>query len=70
MNILCRIGLHRPLRRHRHNFIDRVSGQTVYDAKCSCGKEFMVDSPFGWFGFKVEKGNAQPQRGQEGGGGE
>jgi hypothetical protein len=59
--------LHRPLRGHRHNFIDSVSGETVYDAKCSCGKEYMVDSPFGWFGTKVEKDTTAPAPGQEGG---
>jgi len=38
MKLLCKIGIHRPLKNHHHNFIDRVSGKTVYDAICPCGK--------------------------------
>ena len=53
--LLCRIGLHRPLKQHHHNFIDKVSGKTVYTAKCPCGIEWMTDSIFGWFGFKVKR---------------
>ena len=52
---LCKLGWHRPLVNHHHNFIDKVSGKTVYDAECPCGKKWMVDSPFGFGGFKVEK---------------
>lgn len=52
---LCRFGVHRPLRGHRHNFIDRVSGKTVYTAKCPCGKEHMVDSLSPWLGLRVEE---------------
>jgi len=52
---LCSIGLHRPLRGHHHNFIDKVSGLTVYNATCPCGKKWMTDSPFKFFGFKVER---------------
>ena len=53
--ILCAFGWHRPLQKHSHNFIDKVSNKTVYNAKCPCGKKFMVDSPFGYFGSKVER---------------
>jgi hypothetical protein len=56
MNWLCKIGIHRPLSDHHHDFIDQVSGKTVFNAVCSCGKKWMVDSLFGWFGFKVEIG--------------
>jgi len=51
------MGWHRPLKNHHHNFIDKVSNKTVFNAECSCGKMFMVDSPFWFFGFKVEKEN-------------
>ena len=54
-NLLCAIGIHRPLKGHTHNFIDKVSGQTVYNAECPCGKKWMVDSPFSFGGFKVER---------------
>jgi len=53
--ILCRLGIHRPLKDHRHNFIDVVSGKTVYNAECPCGLTWMVDSPFGWFGDRMLK---------------
>jgi len=53
--LLCSFGWHRPLKNHKHNFIDRVSGNTVFNAECSCGKKWMVDSCFGFFGDKVER---------------
>ncbi len=53
-SLLCRFNIHRPLFNHHHNFIDSVSGETVFNAECSCGKKWMVDSPFGFFGDKVE----------------
>jgi hypothetical protein len=52
---LCKYGIHRPLNGHRHNFVDSVSGKTVFTAVCPCGKKWMTDSLFKWFGFKVEK---------------
>jgi len=55
MNWLCKIGVHRPLKNHHHSFIDKVSGKTVYRAKCSCGGEWLVDSPFGYSGSKVNR---------------
>ena len=42
------------LKNHRHNFIDRVSGKTVFTAECRCGKKFMVDTLFPIVDFKVE----------------
>ena len=53
--LLCKLGWHRPLYNHRHNFIDKVSGKTVYNAECSCGIRYMVDSPYGFLGFKVKR---------------
>jgi len=53
--ILCKIGLHRPLKDHQYNFTDIVSGKEVFIARCPCKKVWMVDSLFGFEGFKVEK---------------
>jgi len=53
--LLCSWGWHRPLKNHKHSFIDRVSGATVFNAECGCGKKWMVDSCFGFFGDKVER---------------
>lgn len=54
-SLLCRLGVHRPLRGHRHDFVDIVDGKTVYVAQCPCGQAWLVDSPFGFLGFKVRK---------------
>jgi hypothetical protein len=54
--LLCRVGIHRPLTIKDCAFIDQVSHKEVFNAICHCGKRWMVDSPFGWFGFKIEKG--------------
>ena len=54
MNMLCKIGVHRPLRNYSYNFTDQVSGLPVYDAECPCGKKWMTDGHM-WWGFKVEK---------------
>ena len=53
--LLCKLGLHRPLFGHRSNFIDQVTGKTVFNAACSCSKHWMTDSPLGWLGNKVER---------------
>lgn len=50
--LLCNLGIHRPLTGHTFQFIDKVSGNSVYSAKCPCGKVWLVDSPFALFGFK------------------
>ena len=53
MNILCKTGLHRPLKNYHHYFIDSVSGKTVFIAECLCGIKWLTDSPFGWFGYRI-----------------
>ncbi len=53
-NLLCLIGIHRPLKIMDAKFQDVVSKKMVFEAKCPCGKRFMTDSFNGWFGFKVE----------------
>ena len=51
--LLCRIGIH-WLVNHTHNFIDKVSGKTVYNTECDiCGKKYMSDSPSPLLGFRV-----------------
>lgn len=60
MSILCRVGIHRPLFGHAHRFVDCVSGKDVYKAECPCGKKFLVDSVFGWFGDKMEIEEKKP----------
>ena len=42
------------LKNHMHNFIDVVSGKTVWTAECRCGKKFMVDTLCPIADFKVE----------------
>jgi hypothetical protein len=54
-SLLCSLGWHRPLSGHELAFTDCVSGNTVYDAKCGCGRKWMVDSTSGYLGFKVER---------------
>ena len=55
MNLLCRLGWHRPLYDHRGCFVDKVSGKKVYRAECSCGIGWLVDSLCGWLGYKVRR---------------
>lgn len=50
---LCKIGIHRPLKRIQSLFIDKVSGKTVFLAECPCGQHYMTDSCNPWFGFTV-----------------
>lgn len=54
-NILCRIGIHRPLKIGASAFTDLVSGKMVRYATCSCGKEWLTTSVFGWFGYKTQR---------------
>lgn len=52
-NLLCNIGMHRPLSGHSAAFVDVVSRETVFYATCPCGKRWMVDSLNGWGGHQV-----------------
>jgi len=54
-NILCKLGIHRPLFGHKSNFTDQVSGKMVCNAECSCGILWMTDSRNGWFGTKTKR---------------
>ena len=53
--LLCKLGIHRPLKILNCDFIDRVSGKEVFNATCPCGKKWLTDSVFGWFGFKTKR---------------
>jgi hypothetical protein len=55
MKLLCKIGLHWPLKIKSCSFIDKVSGKEVFNAECSCGKQWLTDGIFGLFGFRVKK---------------
>lgn len=55
MKLLCKLGIHRPLRQHAYYFKDIVSRKQIYTATCSCNKKWMVDSKSPWFGFKTLK---------------
>ena len=50
---LCKIGIHRPLKKHKFIFVDGISHKSVYEAECSCGKIWLVNSTCGFFGHKV-----------------
>jgi hypothetical protein len=51
--LLCKIGIHRPLKRQQSMFRDIVSGKIVFLSKCPCGKEWMTDSFYGFLGLKI-----------------
>lgn len=53
--ILCKLGIHRPLKIGHLAFVDVASGKDVRYATCPCGKKWLTDSVFGWFGYKTEK---------------
>ena len=55
MNVLCKLGIHRPLKIGSLLFIDKVDGSDVREAVCPCGLKWMTTSVFGWFGFKTRK---------------
>lgn len=50
------------LKNHKHNFIDVVSGRTVYNGYCRCGKVFMVDTLFPMPSFKVDRAREETKR--------
>lgn len=54
MKVLCKIGLHRPLKIRSCLFIDVVSGKEVFESYCPCGKRWLTDSTFGWLGHKIQ----------------
>ncbi len=53
-NLLCAVGIHRPLTGHVSHFVDGVSRKQVYTALCSCEKTWIVDSTHPYLGDKVE----------------
>jgi len=63
-NLFCKLGWHRPLSHRVFSFIDVVSGRTVYNAECSCGLKWSVDSTSGFRGHKVRH-RKQDTKGKE-----
>lgn len=53
-NLLCRLGIHRPLKLGKLADFAKVPGKEVRYATCACGKEWLTTSVFGWFGFATE----------------
>lgn len=51
--MLCKLGVHRPLKIGMTLFVDKVSHKDVREAFCPCGIRWMVDSTSPWFGFKM-----------------
>ena len=54
--LFCKIGRH-WLTNHTSKFYDFIGMKNVYEAKCRCGKTWIVDSlnPLGGFRFEKEK---------------
>lgn len=52
--MFCKIGWH-WLTNHEHSFVDRVSGNSVFEASCNCGKKWLTDSLLPLIGFRVLK---------------
>lgn len=46
---LCKIGLHWPRKKVYHSFVDRVTGESVFNGQCSCGKTWLYTSVFSKF---------------------
>ena len=55
MNLLCKLGLHLPLKKNKNKagFRDAVSGLTVCYYNCPCGRGYMANDGY-VFGFRVE----------------
>ena len=60
MNILCRLGIHRPLAKTQVAFRDMVSGKQVWHARCPCGKEWLTDGN-AWTGYRIARDVAQAE---------
>ena len=64
-NLLCLIGIHRPLKVMDAFFLCKITNKMIFHAECSCGKKFMTDNINGWKGFKVERKLARGFKGYE-----
>ena len=58
--LLCRIGLHWPLKGHTFEFTDWVSGKAVNMTTCPCGRKWMTDTMSSYPFFKVEHEEYKP----------
>ncbi|MEA2098161.1 MAG: hypothetical protein U9P70_03755, partial [Patescibacteria group bacterium] len=52
--LLCKIGIH-LMENHTVKFADNVSGETLFNATCACGKKWMTYSSSPIPLLKVEK---------------
>lgn len=53
MKILCKIGIHRPMKLEQCLFIDCVTGDEVFLYRCSCGQAYMANM-FSLFRVRAE----------------
>ena len=53
MNLLCKLGIHRPLTLKGTAFFDVVSGRAVHRTSCPCGQAYLTTGGR-WFGFKTK----------------
>ena len=65
MGILCKLGIHRPLKLRNTDFVDRVTGLCVRNGRCSCGINWLTDSWTGWWGFRVRRGRETSPKDQK-----
>jgi hypothetical protein len=50
--ILCRLGIHRPLKLIKFKYVDPSTGELVFISKCPCGQHWL-NAGYKWFGFKI-----------------
>ena len=50
--MLCRIGIHRPLKAFAYEFWDKVANKEIYQAWCPCGRRYLTDGG-AWFGYRM-----------------
>lgn len=54
--LLCRIGIHKPIKGFTFSFTDVISGKPVYRGRCACGRQWLTELPPSVSGFKVSVG--------------
>lgn len=54
ISILCKLGLHLPLRKHKYVFTDSVDSNKIYRVKCSCGINWLVNTKNKYEWFKIK----------------
>lgn len=59
--LMCRWGIHRPMKEICYSFTDVVNGVHVFECRCSCGREWLAQP--GALSFRVEKRASKRKRG-------